>query len=131
MPVEQGYLVLFIVLGITYYKSVANEKYRIVYIIVQLGTVAILGAFYTPWSLCFGFYPAVVTGLLDSYRLITRIMITMTFLYAGAIFVFYMQTLNQFQPYWIPVVLSLYVIPYVISVFYRSCKKLIRRLPDL
>ncbi|MFD2045076.1 sensor histidine kinase [Ornithinibacillus salinisoli] len=120
MPVEPGYLVLFLILGISYYKSLADDKFRIVYIIVQLGTVAIIGAFYTPWSLCLGFYPAIVTGLLDSYRIITRIMLSMTIFYAGAISLYYMLSLDEFQPYWIPVVLSLYVIPYVIRALYRS-----------
>ncbi|MGP4039784.1 sensor histidine kinase [Gracilibacillus sp. D59] len=120
MPVEPGFLVLFLILGFSYYKSLANDKYQIVYIIVQLGAVAMIGAFYTPWSLCLGFYPAVVTGLLDSYRIITRIMISMTVLYVGAIILYYMQSVDHVQPYWIPVVLSLYVIPYVIRILNQS-----------
>ncbi|WLD92604.1 sensor histidine kinase [Alkalihalobacillus sp. AL-G] len=120
MPIDLKYLLLFILLGASYYKSIVDVKLRLVYLVVQLFIVAVIGAFYTPWSLCLGFYPAIVTGMLESYRRITQMVITMTAFFAVAIYFFYEQTMNTWQPYWIPAVLLLNGIPYIARVFQRS-----------
>lgn len=104
---------LFAIFSGSYLMSIYDARRRIFYIVVQLVVAAVLGGFFSLWELFLGFYPAIVMGMLSSYRMITGMTILMGGLFGSSALVFYIRSPGQWNLGWAPILFVLFWLPYL------------------
>ncbi|WP_188456729.1 sensor histidine kinase [Virgibacillus oceani] len=122
-PFNQAWFVnmlLFLVLAASFWQGLEHSKYRQIFIVIQLVSVSLMGALYSPWSLVMGFYPALVMGMLPSKRHITRMVGLMAAFFAVALFYFYQLSHVPWRFEWVPLVIVPMILPYVSKAIQHS-----------
>jgi two-component system, NarL family, sensor histidine kinase DesK len=110
-----GY-VLFIVLALAFWRSMAQTVHREMLIVIQHLCVCLLMVFFSPWNCWYGIYPVIVTGQLSSFFRITvlngflLIVYTLTALYYGG------ARLGEEDWAWVTVLVFLLGVPYFLRV---------------
>lgn len=104
---------LFFLFAAAHLISIMNAKHRTFYIIIQMVAIALQGAFYTPWELSFGFYPAMVIGMYPSYRKITGMTGLMAALFVTATGFFFLRFPDPSYLGWYSILLILFWLPYM------------------
>lgn len=114
-------LILFLIFAAGYRQGYVHKKWREMYIIVQIIAVALMGAMDTPWLLTLGLYPAISMSMLASYRRISWMAgIMIAFFCSSSIFIFHEQLSVLWHYEWLPIVLGLIALPYILKVSQRS-----------
>ncbi|UOQ44221.1 sensor histidine kinase [Halobacillus salinarum] len=111
-PTIYNYL-LFFIFAAAHIISIMNERHRTFYIIVQLTVIAMQGAFFSPWELIFGFYPAMVMGIYPTYRQITKLTLLMFGFFSSAALFYFSTTSDHVFLGWYSLLLMLFWLPYM------------------
>ncbi|MGP4059447.1 sensor histidine kinase [Halobacillus sp. H74] len=115
-----GSLGLFILLAACYWLSIKYHSSRKLFISIQVGIAAVIGALYSPWNLVLGFYPAMVAGIFLSQKSIRVFTGLASVSFAASVFFYYEMQQQEWQFYWVPLVITVLFLPFVVKIYHRS-----------
>ncbi|WP_174615801.1 sensor histidine kinase [Virgibacillus ihumii] len=113
-------LSLFTILAISYWRSITRSTYREIFIVLQILTVGVIGALYSPWSLALAFYPGLIIGVFVPERSIRRYAGLMAVVIFVSILTFFIFRENEWHFYWLPMVIAITAMPFIARIYRRS-----------
>lgn len=122
-PYDQSWavhLTSFIVLSVCYWQSITQPRFRKAFIILQLLTVSLIGALYSPWNLAFAFYPGLIIGLFLPEHYTRRYTGLMGLCLLVSLTAFFTLHENSWHFYWLPIVITIVTLPFVVRMYRKS-----------